>query len=248
MDEDLPARAPQHVIITGCGRSGTGFIAEVMNRLGLPCGHERAVRPDGFKGWGDLVGDVSWFAPPYLHQMPADTVILHQVRHPRRVIESWYRLGLFGDRPWRTVYANPRRTASYVLHPRKLPVRYADYHEHRRVVRENSNVFQEDDELLRCFRYWLEWNLLAEERALETRLPYLRYRVEEINEEFVRTVLHMIGAHEVSEEALHVAMGTPSDTNRKSEYRSRRRTWPSFASTPGLLELSHRYGYDDLQP
>ena len=69
------------ILITGCGRSGTGYAAKALQALGLQVGHET----EGEHGTSD------WHAVTW----PGDRLrqyglILHQVRHPLKVIASWH--------------------------------------------------------------------------------------------------------------------------------------------------------------
>lgn len=76
---------PQAVIVA-CPRSGTGYVAQVVNAAGVPCGHESVFGLDGYGDWGTLRCDVSWLAAPLL---PAESVrVAHQIRNPLRVVRS----------------------------------------------------------------------------------------------------------------------------------------------------------------
>lgn len=74
-------------IVTGCGRSGTGYMAQVLTSAHVPCGHERL-----FQGKGDAKlepdsVDSSWFAAPFVRDR--DAMVIHQVREPMAVVSSW---------------------------------------------------------------------------------------------------------------------------------------------------------------
>lgn len=90
-------------VVTGTGRSGTGWAAEVLTRLGHPCGHEsyfdmhpepkRQATPRfpskaGAQS-GPLEGDSAFAAGAYLARLPRDTAILHLLRDPLDVLNSW---------------------------------------------------------------------------------------------------------------------------------------------------------------
>lgn len=63
------------LLIVGCGRSGTRYAKEVLAAVGIDVGHEVA----------GPMGTVDW------HKVPDPSeykLVLHQVRHPLRVIES----------------------------------------------------------------------------------------------------------------------------------------------------------------
>jgi len=66
------------VLITGCGRSGTRYISDVLCHIGLDMPHEIRMGGDG---------KVSWYEAP---ARPFDRfgVVLHQVREPVVVIQS----------------------------------------------------------------------------------------------------------------------------------------------------------------
>src|SRR5262245_1471922 len=72
-------------LITGCGRSGTKYIAAVLQKLGLRIGHERFA-PDGIASWQMVFNDAP--IPGRPRGGVAFDVVLHQVRHPLLVIPS----------------------------------------------------------------------------------------------------------------------------------------------------------------
>ncbi len=107
-------------VVTGCPRSGTGYLAKCLTALGYSCSHE-----DKFNPWHAIFaenredlspwGDSSWMAAPYLRQLPEATRVVHVVRDPVATINSimgtgqlnWpndYRdfaaLHLWGSRRW----------------------------------------------------------------------------------------------------------------------------------------------------
>lgn len=74
-------------LITGCGRSGTKYMAKALNTIGLSVGHEE-LGGDGAvsAAW---TYDATWY--PRFHQQgprPKFDLILHQVRFPLHVIGS----------------------------------------------------------------------------------------------------------------------------------------------------------------
>lgn len=73
-------------LVTGCGRSGTGWAAALFTTLGHPCKHE------GQFAWnkaGPLEGgESSWLAVPHLDTLPQDTRILRIMRDPYEVVQS----------------------------------------------------------------------------------------------------------------------------------------------------------------
>lgn len=73
-------------LITGCGRSGTGWAAALFTTLGHPCTHE------GQFTWnktGPLMsGESSWLAVPHLALLPRNTPVLRIMRDPYAVVQS----------------------------------------------------------------------------------------------------------------------------------------------------------------
>jgi hypothetical protein len=70
----MAARAegrPISFVVTGVGRSGTGYTAKLLTRLGFPCSHEAVFFPAAEANRGKLFrdepgpwGEASWMAPP----------------------------------------------------------------------------------------------------------------------------------------------------------------------------------------
>jgi len=82
------------VLITGIGRSSTGYVARLFSALHRSCGHEvifniDAVRRGGLFDAQARWGDSSWLAAPLLSTLPADWHIIHLVRHPHEWLRSW---------------------------------------------------------------------------------------------------------------------------------------------------------------
>lgn len=125
------------VVITGCQRSGTAWIAAVVTACGYWCSHERFIREEKRFPLRPDVIESSWSAVPSLPDL--DAWVVHQVRHPLRVVASCLARGTFSERG-----ADSVRWAA-VQHP---------------AIRGDG-----DDELHRALRYWFEWNRLAEPHA-----------------------------------------------------------------------------------
>ena len=69
------------VLITGCGRSGTGYAAMALQSVGLKVGHEN-IDANGTSDWRAVL-----WGPTFLKKFD---LITHQVRHPLKVIASWH--------------------------------------------------------------------------------------------------------------------------------------------------------------
>lgn len=94
-------------LITGTGRCGTGYVAQVLNSTGdTKCTHERVFNAQGIEfarrriierrnnpHWG-WEGESSWYAAMYLDDPILDGItIVHLVRHPKEVIDSQLSMG-----------------------------------------------------------------------------------------------------------------------------------------------------------
>lgn len=82
------SRERKLLLVTGCGRSGTGFMAEFLNRSGVHVGHETMDR-DGSVSWL-LAADIGWAPWGPLFRNYRFKHIFHQVRNPLKVIQSFY--------------------------------------------------------------------------------------------------------------------------------------------------------------
>lgn len=244
---------PAPFVVTGCGRSGTKYMAEVLKRCGLKCDHEGVFDPPvrSVEIPAGLDGDVSWAAAPFVSAMASGTKVLHQVRHPLDVISSFVSLRFFADPPsWsfrndvahrakarlvellRRVGALERRVASSSLDYLRLALEHA------------PGIFEERTEVDRAARYWIEWNALVERLAANPSIPYVRYKIEDLDSTTLAAILEFIG-HTLEEEMLVAALRTvPQHTNKKTP--TARLRWDDVR--PGLIdeltEHSARYGYE----
>lgn len=147
------------LLVTGCGRSGTTWLARALRAAGVPAWHERAysLTRSGQGGWA---AEVSWLAAP--HRPPSGTYVVHFVRRPLATIASQAARGGLA------------RSAGHPLRA------YDDYiYRHLPAVRDGGT------QLDRCARFWVGWNELvnADERlrlegitaADVTRLAQLVY-------------------------------------------------------------------------
>ena len=141
----------KRLLITGCGRSGTLYAAELWRSLGLDIRHERPVLPNGMMG---ADGMSSWFmaaddpAPPSgpsVLDYQFD-VVIQQVRHPLKVIASVAQF----------VLREGKRAPGYI--ERNVP-------ETKLTLDEQTCLDSKEQLLLRASRYWYYWNRLAEAKA-----------------------------------------------------------------------------------
>lgn len=88
-------------VVTGTGRSGTGWAAATLNSAGVFCGHENVFTPKAAKpgtpiDWCEYRADSSWLAVPRLPLMNVRAALI--VRHPLDVVASMEHIGFgLGD-------------------------------------------------------------------------------------------------------------------------------------------------------
>lgn len=81
------------LMIIGCGRSGTTYIARLLQSYGLDIGHEELAK-DGISNWLCTV-DYEKSANKNKYGL-----VLHQIRNPLEVISSWYINNISGLPVW----------------------------------------------------------------------------------------------------------------------------------------------------
>lgn len=86
------------IVVTGSGRSGTGWCAATLNSAGVFSGHEnvfgpRQTEPTRHIDWAGYRADCSWLAIPRLPLMNVRAALV--VRHPLQVVASMQHI-MFG--------------------------------------------------------------------------------------------------------------------------------------------------------
>jgi hypothetical protein len=210
------AHSPQKplFVVTGCPRSGTLFTARALAALGHACGHEALFGPEttAVPDFGSAQGDVSWLAVPFLADLPAGTVVVHQVRHPLQVLRSLVAQRFFQTRPhplmgvrYRLQYRHIR-FARPVTNPRF--VRFA--------ARHCPGIFDLPGEVARAAHWWVVWNRRAEAAAGLPGLRYLRVRVEDLDATGLTALSAALGGTATTADAALVlaALGTATHHGR----------------------------------
>ena len=212
-------------IICGTARSGTGYTAKVFEKLGIPCGHEEIFGYQYTKSERQLIGESSWLALPSLPELPEDIVLLHQTRHPLKVIRSNIRKGLLLVDPKikqvRNVYGR------FALRNLGLPKHSAGFHAY--------------------LLYWIQWNLMLEGMA-ETR-PYFRYRVEDLHgdnlalwEKIIYEVIGLKGSYDI-EKAIKEVDADYNTTDRRQKIAEKMPALPNTEDLQALDKLAQSYSY-----
>lgn len=225
------------VIITGCGRSGTNYMAEVLSAAGLRCGHERAFTVLGPQTAPELEAESSWYAAPYLDRMDESTKVLHVARNPSRVVHSFYRIGLCAIDPWHhfTFGQPPFMLAlKYNVRWHRYRRRWQSVMAHRYLLWEHTTCMQSSNEVDRLWGYWWQWNALVERTAANGRHPYLRVRLEDLDASLPR-IRDFLG--------LPAELVPRPPANQKTGYRMRPIHWTPMPEE--VRSLARRYGYGE---
>lgn len=237
-------------LITGCGRSGTGYLANLLAANGVKCGHEKVFGVKGvdFEELGKYSGDSSWFAPLWMKEVPEikNTPVVHVVRNPHDVTRSFYRLGVFSDSIWGHVFANRAglsRIGGILGKPHSFWKRVRYVNDIRAALAANTDIFSQDLEIARCYEYWYEWNLFVERSVQEANLKYFRVNLEDLG---LATKMKNVANHlEIDEIDRSLKVGK----NRKKFYGERPIPEFVFDDLPNakkIRSLSDRYGYGEI--
>lgn len=140
------------VIVTGCSRSGTAFMADLLTQGGVPCTHEAYF---GFPFFGctyreGAIAESSWLSAPFLkREKDRGALIIHIVRHPLKQISSMAHARSMEDHNFRSnLYTMTKELFLPTLRRLRLEDRY--------------------------LYNWLKWNAMGEQYADFT------YRLEDI--------------------------------------------------------------------
>src|SRR4051794_440119 len=196
---DLPLRP---FVVTGTARSGTAYTAMLLSGLGLRIGHEDVFGPRtrSFDGWHGQDGDSSWLAAPFLDQLP-DALVLHQVRHPLKVVRSLVGVRFFADRSrlflesddaytrvkWKVreslMRAGHVPDSDHGPRPHKVYRAFLDTYE--------PGLWRFHTEAERALAYWVRWTHRIREHSGDER--YRCYQLERLDPEHVSPLLGEMG-------------------------------------------------------
>jgi hypothetical protein len=205
------------LVFTGCGRSGTGYVAQVLTLAGVDCGHERIFRgratPEEQGRLEPATVESSWFAAPFLEGSTlAEVLVVHLVRDPRTWVDSWLRSRV-------SRYPNIRRYMRFWC----------------------PELLQELDPRIAAMRYWLQWNRRVE------RLAALRIRIEEIDEAQLGLALQDSGRPRLEGALYRAMLPTnvPPNWNTKGG-QPRRLEWDELPTGPTkrkTMAMAEELGY-----
>ena len=175
------------LLVTGCGRSGTGYVASLLTSNGLDCGHESVFDVFGSKTGCPHLAESSWYGAPFIPLLPDCAKIVHLVRDPTAVATSFSRIGLFDDtifRHWTYGFGMKKFSEMKFLFGEAYP-RFRFTVAHRQFLKRHTHTFSESSPYLRGLRYWYDWNLKIERFADKNRVQYLRLNIEKIDKQIV---------------------------------------------------------------
>jgi len=222
-------------LIVGCGRSGTGFLASVISASGKnECGHEKIFNVYGINKNVSNEYESSWYSVPYLNFLSPNVKIVHIVRHPKKVIESFHRIGMFSSS------IKQHLTNGYVEEhflaleksPELIMSRLKYVIAHRKMFNKYCNILQLENELLRLQEYWFVWNKRVEQFVHHNKNDYIRVNIE-ILEKQRDKLEQFIG--------INLNLEEPIEKNEKKHIK--RSSIGAFELLPKIRELSKFYGY-----
>jgi hypothetical protein len=220
-------REPLGFVVAATPRSGTKYTAELLQQLNIHCGHERCFSPRRLRTYvetadddpADAFGDASWLVVPHLRRLRRSTVILHQVRHPVRAINSIIGVGQCN-------WDGPRDPGPGIDFARWLR-------------RQTRRWPWPEDQAGRAVLFWTRWNEWIERTS--RRRPTLRYRIESMSPQLLKEMLEMIGVRPPGDDALTAALDAVStSTNRRGDPPGVV-TWDELPEA--TRRLAERYGY-----
>lgn len=214
------ARQTQRFLITGTGRSGTGYISKLLAKVQLATGHEAVFNPGTLRElrselapqWDAYRGEASWMAAPFLGHpeiKPLPTVQL--VRNPLDIVRSLVGMGFFKGGVHEPYLAYAEQTLG-------IKLREMDYTE-------------------AACTFIVKWTEMIEAHNLP------RFRVEDLEDpnvfwEMLKVLLE--GATPDKSKIIEAVATTPKNVN--SRPRDESVTWDDV--TPELRDLAKRWGYE----
>lgn len=217
------------ILVTGCGRTGTQFMARVLSRLGLHVAHETVYNHDLdpletdpaviVARWQDWDAEVSWLAAPLLGITPSDVAIWHQVRDPLKSLRCWFKHGILA-------------TDERAIHYAKTAL----------------SECQEGDARHRGAAYVLGWNNMVEWRVVRCvsqrgSVLYRRYQIESLSAERLQYMLAEAGVMRSVAAIQGVLDGMPADLGTCQHGPEDNLTWADVPNGTALREQAERYGY-----
>ncbi len=254
----MPVATLRPFVITGCARSGTAYMAALLDGLGLRVGHEVVFDPRTrhFDGWQGQNGDSSWLAAPFLADL-GDALVVHQLRHPLKVVRSLVGVRFFADRSRAFLEGDDAYTrAKWAVRERLMSAGHVPHSEHgarpHKVYRAFLATFEPGlwdltTEPERALAYWVRWTRRIRDHAGST--TYESHHLERLDPEWVSGLLGRIGL-EVDPAHVSLAMTKiPGDLNTRRIAGDL--SWSDLPAGPLRREaedLAAALGYDATDP
>lgn len=202
--------------------SGEDTVSEILNAVGVPCGHDSFYNTTQ-AGFTEInTGDASGWAGYYIDGIPEGIPIFHLVRHPCRVINDWV-----------TIDSAVATEDSHIFNTPES---------HKWVEKFIGDNWMLDETWERAAKLWIRMNTSIENCGKLCE----RIQFEKLNEEVINRIIRkskMVPNGDVKR-ALQRAMSKPPKIRvreKLSKNRLSEKTWTE------LVYMSHRYGYDDLE-
>lgn len=184
-----PAIPGPDLLVLSAGRSGSGYIATVLTRAGLPCGHEAHYNLTGLHE-SDHRAESSWLALPRVEDGHFDGPVVHQVRHPLSVLSS---------------LAN-----GILLRTREQP--YRRFREAHTSIPAPPYTAPPSDWLTWFADHLLEWNERCQQQVADR--GGFTYRVERLTTEDVLGMFELAGVTPDPRKVARAVRGTPNRINQ----------------------------------
>lgn len=201
-------------VITGTGRSGTGYLATAFRYMRIRCGHEEMFTPAGRQANPFIRGDASWMAVPYLDRFTG--YVLHVVREPLATINSFLGIHFFDD--------------SETTEDRKP---YQDF------SREHApDVWAHETPVERAMAWYVDWNRRIEPYA------HMRVRVEDVTGDDLHDLVRYSGAFHAPWEISNLLGQVPTDVNTRPRAGLSWDDLPDGELKDDLGRMAKEYGYE----
>ena len=171
-------------LVVGAGRSGTGFMANLIS-TSKNCGHEAIFNDYGISCNDELNNseyESSFYAVPFISQMDKSVKILHIVRDPELVINSFYKMGVFSDNCLQFLTRGKYLKFFFrvFIKPNKVIKRLKSFYRNKYFMTLFIKDYGHLTEIKRIERYWFTWNKMIESQVRNNRNAYLRINMNEV--------------------------------------------------------------------
>lgn len=252
LDREVAVNTRKTLIVAGIGRSGTGYLTELLSESGLNARHKYVFRGGRYANDGVLSDrvscarclnlldvEVSGFAMPHLEE-PAyrGYPVAQLVRHPLAWLRSWSTKCYAASYVERHLGFRPRQLRSTDLYTKRRAPKF----EFENVMSRRRGAIED------ALRIWCEWNAYVAERAS------IWMRLEEIDLSALRSLAILAGAEarfdeERAKQALEFTPLNFNSASYVSRPPSERRTRLRWNDLPDSIwrrrarAMAKRFGY-----